>query len=208
MEKSRIPKEAGWASPDRLPKGPNGRALCRKCGIEVPVGRRTFCSDACVHEWKCRTDPGYQARQVLARDRGVCRVCGLDCLSLLAELVQARMDERALMPYADHYYTHHRGHFGSLDEKLPKLKDRLDELGLKGNYRTLERRLWEMDHIVAVVDVGPADGIDDLQTLCWKCHKNKTAELSRRRARERREAKSLAPKEPPCRPPDESASIK
>ncbi len=37
---------------ERMPKGPNGRNLCRRCATEVPRGRITFCSDACVHEWK------------------------------------------------------------------------------------------------------------------------------------------------------------
>jgi 5-methylcytosine-specific restriction endonuclease McrA len=54
------------------------RGPCRRCGIEVPKGRFTFCSDACVHEWKLRTDPAYLREQVFARDHGVCAMCGLD----------------------------------------------------------------------------------------------------------------------------------
>ncbi len=59
-------------------RGPNGRGICRRCGLEVPPGRRTFCSDGCVHEWRLRTDPGYLREQVFARDRGVCAICRLD----------------------------------------------------------------------------------------------------------------------------------
>ena len=44
----------------------------------MPAPRFTFCSDACVHEWKLRTDPGYLREQVFARDRGVCAACGVD----------------------------------------------------------------------------------------------------------------------------------
>jgi 5-methylcytosine-specific restriction endonuclease McrA len=58
------------------------RTPCRRCGADVPKGRRTFCSDACVHEWRLRTDPGYLREQVFARDRGVCALCGLDTESL------------------------------------------------------------------------------------------------------------------------------
>jgi 5-methylcytosine-specific restriction endonuclease McrA len=54
------------------------RGLCRWCGIAVPKGRFTFCSQDCVHEWKLRTDPAYLREQVFARDRGVCAQCGLD----------------------------------------------------------------------------------------------------------------------------------
>ena len=59
-------------------RGPNGRGLCRRCGTEVPKGRRTFCCDDCVDSWRLRTDPGYLRDRVYERDRGVCSRCGLD----------------------------------------------------------------------------------------------------------------------------------
>ncbi len=59
-------------------RGPNGRGVCRRCGTEVAAGRRTFCSDECVHDWRLRTDPGYLREHVFARDRGVCAICTLD----------------------------------------------------------------------------------------------------------------------------------
>jgi hypothetical protein len=65
------------------------RGLCRWCGAAVGKGRFTFCSPACVHEWKLRTDPGYLREQVFARDRGVCALCGVDTESL-------RKDKRKL----------------------------------------------------------------------------------------------------------------
>ncbi len=77
--KRRMP--GGWADPAGLPKGAGGRNLCRWCSLEVPKGRRTFCSDWCVEEWRLRSDPGYLRENVLARDRGVCASCGVDCLA-------------------------------------------------------------------------------------------------------------------------------
>lgn len=86
----------GWVDPSSLPRGPNGRALCRRCLQEVPVGRRTFCSGAqmvtrwagygkprvlvapgsgCVHEHMVRSNPGYARKCVLARDGGRCAEC-------------------------------------------------------------------------------------------------------------------------------------
>lgn len=65
-------------SASELPRGSNGRACCRWCGLEVPAGRRTFCSEFCVHEWRLRSDPGYLRDRVLERDRGICAQCGLD----------------------------------------------------------------------------------------------------------------------------------
>lgn len=196
MSTSRIPKEAGWVNKNQLARGPNGRALCRQCGNEVPKGRQTFCGDGCVHEWKCRTDPGYQARQVLARDRGICRACGLDCISLLAELKLLRRQAREEFSKARRlplHWVNHEGPYGSLDDNLQTFNARLDELDLRNNYRSLTRRLWEMDHIVPVVEGGGSCGLDNLRTLCWKCHREATTELSRRRANKKKAAKLLAP---------------
>lgn len=78
MSHHRVRPDAGWVSPKRLPRGPNGRPCCRRCGQEVPRGRRTFCGDQCVHEWRLQTDPGYVRQKVWERDHGICRVCGLD----------------------------------------------------------------------------------------------------------------------------------
>lgn len=78
MSTRRVSKEAGWVNLKTLPRGPNGRALCRQCGKEVPGGRRSFCGQPCVEQWRVRTDPGYLRRLVFDRDRGVCALCLTD----------------------------------------------------------------------------------------------------------------------------------
>ena len=78
---TRRTRPGGWVKRERRP--------CRWCGGEVPRRRLTFCGDACVHEWKLRTDPGYLRAQVFARDRGVCAACGVDTEAL-------RQDKRKL----------------------------------------------------------------------------------------------------------------
>lgn len=75
MSTNRTNPNAGWADYKTLPRGPNGRLLCRHCGVEVPKGRLSFCSDACVHEWKLRSQPRYLRRCVFERDRGKCARC-------------------------------------------------------------------------------------------------------------------------------------
>ena len=80
----------GWADPGNLSKGDSGRNLCRWCNLEVPAGRRTFCSDWCVNEWRLRTDPGYLREKVLERDRGICAICGMDCESAWRHLKRLR----------------------------------------------------------------------------------------------------------------------
>lgn len=79
MSTSRILPEAGFVEEKTLPRGPNGRALCRRCGNEVARPRMTFCGPECVHEWKLRTQPGYARQCVFTRDRGICAICRHDC---------------------------------------------------------------------------------------------------------------------------------
>ncbi len=76
-------------------RGANGRGICRWCGAEVPRGRRTFCDDFCVHEWRLRTDPGYLRARVRIRDRGVCAICGLDTIEFYRRLQRLPARKRA-----------------------------------------------------------------------------------------------------------------
>ena len=64
-----------WGVPDR---NAEGEPVCRWCRSVVRAPRRTFCGDACVHEWRVRTDPAYVRERVFARDGGVCRLCGMN----------------------------------------------------------------------------------------------------------------------------------
>ena len=80
----------GWADKTNLPKGPNGRCLCRWCRLEVPAGRQTFCSAFCVEEWRLRTDPGHLRERVLERDKGICAVCGTNCIAEYAHIRRLR----------------------------------------------------------------------------------------------------------------------
>lgn len=91
--RNRVSPQAGYIKnpkSDRHPRGPNGRLLCRWCQVEVPKGRRTFCSDSCVHEWSLRSNPAYLREMVFRRDRGVCAECSRDCEALYLELTSLR----------------------------------------------------------------------------------------------------------------------
>lgn len=52
--------------------------MCRWCKGVVSGRRRTFCSDACVHEWRLRSSSSYLRECVFERDRGICALCGID----------------------------------------------------------------------------------------------------------------------------------
>jgi len=143
-------KVGGWIAPSALERGPAGRPLCRWCGSEVPKGRRTFCSETCVHEWKLRTDPGYLRDNVFARDRGVCAKCGVDTIAL-------RRDMRKL-------------DFAARRQFLKQWKLR------EGSRKSL----WDADHIVPVAEGGGQCDISNMRTLCLRCHSEATAALRER----------------------------
>jgi len=164
----------------KLPKGPDGRALCRQCQVQVPVGRRSFCSDACVEAWDLRRNPQAQTKFLLKRDHGICQLCRLDCLELMTELKKLRHEDR----------KERWGHSGAIhvdgmlpsDHKLDRFTARLTELSVPLHLRGLCQRLWEADHIVPVVEGGGDTGPENLRTLCWACHRAVTAELRKRLA--------------------------
>jgi len=156
MGTDRISPDAGWVDPADLPRGPQGRCLCRNCGTEVPPGRRTFCGDVCVERWKLKTDPSYVRKLVGKRDRGRCAACGLKC----------REFEKALRLLSQ--VLGRLGH-GKSYRELRKL--------LKVEFR---QTLWDADHIVAVAEGGGGCGLENMQTLCLWCHREKTASKRRK----------------------------
>lgn len=140
----------GRAERKLLPKGDNGRALCRWCNLEVPKNRLTFCSDWCVHEWKLRSDPGYLRTKVLARDKGRCAHCGFDCV--------AEWHRIKRMPW------HRR------QKTLP-------EWGLKPKQRS---SLGDARHILPIAEGGGECDLSNLRTLCLRCHRTMTEDLRKR----------------------------
>ena len=140
----------GWIDRKAVPRGPNGRGLCRWCSLEVPRGRFTFCSEYCVHEWKLRSQPGYLREQVLLRDRGICASCGVDAVATARKFRRARGSARQLL---------------------------LQHWGLRGRTR---KSLWDADHILPVAEGGGECDLENIRTLCPLCHRKATKQLHER----------------------------
>jgi len=147
----------GRAKRDELPRGANGRALCRWCSLEVPKGRLTFCSEWCVNEWRLRSDPGYMREQVFERDHGTCAECSVDCEKEYRRLRRLKGAARV---------------------------EGWAAWGLKPNQR---RSLWDADHILPVAEGGGECDLANMRTLCLRCHRDATAELLARLKRARLE---------------------
>ena len=133
-----------------IARGPNGRGICRWCSLEVPSKRFTFCSDFCVHEWKLRSQPAYLREQVFLRDHGICAECSVDTVAAYRLLRASRGNSRRSL---------------------------LEYWGLK---RYSRKSLWDADHIKPVAEGGGECDLDNLRTLCLRCHRAATLELRRR----------------------------
>jgi 5-methylcytosine-specific restriction enzyme A len=142
--------KGGWARGQELPKGSEGRNLCRWCELEVPKGRLTFCSNFCVEEWKLRTDPGFLRDRTLERDQGICALCGVDTQAAYLAIKRSRGGARVRL---------------------------LQKWGLKTLNR---RTLWDADHIVPVAEGGGACDLSNIRTLCLLCHRDATRQLRAR----------------------------
>lgn len=187
MSLQRRHPDAGYANLGKMPKGPNGRALCRECHVEVPAGRYTFCSEACVRAWKLKSDPASQRHAVLQRDHGICASCGRDCLA-----VEERV--RAVLTYGPDFFrcepTPARAFMRAV-----RLRGWLRRFGLMGSASI--PTFWQADHILPVCQGGGpergqtcAEVLANLRTLCTPCHKAETRELARRRAAARKDSRS------------------
>lgn len=134
------------------PKDRQGNALCRWCMGKVKPPKRTFCSAECVHQYKLRADWGYCKRFVAKRDKYCCQICGIDCRELKKVL-------------------HNLPKSAALSEAA--------RLGIS-QHRLYGKVLYDIDHIVPVVEGGGLTDPSGLRVLCIPCHKVETNRLRER----------------------------
>jgi 5-methylcytosine-specific restriction endonuclease McrA len=140
-------------------KDSDGRYLCIWCGRPLPAGsrRRKYCSDACETEYLVRRNPGFLRQAVMNRDHGVCARCGLDTVKLDRDALAHKNDwtwqEMARL-----------GRWSGWDLYVEQTV---------GKPWSGHGALWEAHHKVAVKDGG--DGaLENIETLCYWCHKDET----------------------------------
>lgn len=129
-------------------KDNDGNKICRYCLKQIlEKGRRTFCSSACVHEHRLRSNVDYMRANVFKRDAGVCSLCLVDCVQLVKKIsTMSLLDAtRLLLPMG-----YPKGRIKQAHEK---------------NFA-----LWDADHIVPVESGGGGCGLENMRTLCVPCH--------------------------------------
>ena len=162
---------------------------CTWCGRMVPKGSRTWCSRACVDEFRALHDPGFLRTEVYRRDHGICAACGQDVVAF-AQSFRARA---CLLPCGDHGDDFHlfrcvRSEWRGADFRSITRRRGLNRSAICTCLPCTMRRQaadlssWHADHIVPL-HKGGANDIANLRTLCCACHKRVTAEQARARAR-------------------------
>lgn len=179
--------------------GPSGRKICRylPCQNEVPKGRRNWCSDACVHEYRLRADWNYARQHLRKREKCVCRMCGTDTRRLKGGLVKIWKQAVAIGKanrlhknlYAFAAYTDLNLEYATLahDLSIRGFHGFCPELPKSWRPRKAwvePRDLWEADHIQPVVEGGGHEP-ENLRTLCQPCHKLVTNALRQSRRTKR-----------------------
>lgn len=127
--------------------------MCRWCKGAVSGRRRTFCSDACVHEWRLRSSTSYLRECVFERDAGVCALCRMDTHRLRKRIMR--------LPFA---------------QRMREIRSMQDQ----GVIHKRRKSWWEADHILAVVEGGDSS-LENMRTLCIPCHRADTRQLAMKR---------------------------
>lgn len=169
--------------------GPNGEILCScGCGRPPGPGRRYWHSQECVDQWNLRNNPAYARQLIYKRDRGKCASCGLDVSKEFPRIKEAAKEIRRyyewwwrVSPVTAPGVRAEIGTIWDLHEAVSRtLKEKFPGWSLSRSTG------WDVDHIVPVAEGGGQCDLDNLQTLCMPCHRQKTAEMNRRRFRKNR----------------------
>lgn len=156
------------------------RALCRRqrgectwCGQKVGKGRRTFCSEVCATSFLHRCSPGHAAIFVQKRDKGICRMCGTDTLSIQKAFDAMWKQKRQELQQ------------GGLTER--QVREEREVLRRQAGYA--RGRWFEIDHEIPVSEGGVLCDPEQLRLLCGRCHHEVTTDLQARAAKRRGQKK-------------------
>ena len=148
QQNKRYIEKTGWIDYKNMPLNQEGYRCCRYCNKSITCKRRkTFCSAECVNEYLLRSNNRYLRKKVFARDKGVCVLCEIDTKLVAREILKhpIKSEER---------------------EKILKNYDISPKRKIK-----IRMGVWDADHIIPVKNGGGQCGLDNLRTLCIKCHK-------------------------------------
>jgi 5-methylcytosine-specific restriction endonuclease McrA len=183
-------------SRDRYPqlkKDADGKRLCRGCGLPVPKGRQSWCSNLCFNT-RC---PQMVRRAVWERDKGICAICGVNVEAVRQKcswrnIYQGKpphqYDQRFRPNGINSPFDHARWEralatFNRHQIQWTKAaQKRLDKMFSLGWPRDNCRDWWEADHIIPHSEGGEYV-LENMRTLCIPCHKARTKAWHKSRTR-------------------------
>ncbi|KAM9821150.1 DNA annealing helicase and endonuclease ZRANB3 [Neosynchiropus ocellatus] len=152
----------------------NGVPLCltcqQLCSSTGGAWDTRFCSFRCQEEFQLRSNQTFMRSRVLEVEQGICQHCGVHAHDLFLKVRNAPPSQRK--------------------EVLENTW--LAQLSLKQLNEMIrapvEGDFWQVDHIRPVYSGGGQCSLDNLQTLCTVCHKNRTAQQAKERSQRRKSA--------------------
>ncbi|KAM6174475.1 DNA annealing helicase and endonuclease ZRANB3 isoform 2-T2 [Erethizon dorsatum] len=127
-----------------------------------------FCSLKCQEEFWIRSNNSYLRARVFEIEHGVCQLCNINAQELFLHLRDAPKSQRKSL--LDATWTSKLS--------LEQLNEMIRNPG--------EGHFWQVDHIKPVYEGGGQCSLDNLQTLCTVCHKERTARQAKERSQGRR----------------------
>jgi 5-methylcytosine-specific restriction endonuclease McrA len=160
------------------------KKVCNWCGEGLSKPRIYWCSDECSSEYSVRDGSGLRTK-CLARDQGICALCGLDCGELERRLTHIALTKRSLYKVPKHLVENLIADMNAEVKGVLHLHPWIAAHIGTWNEGWPTRSFWEADHKIPVVRGGWSE-LSNVRTLCIPCHKAETKKLAGQRAASRR----------------------
>ncbi|XP_030310503.1 DNA annealing helicase and endonuclease ZRANB3 [Calypte anna] len=160
-----------------------GNPLCLSCqqptaqldpACQARAWDTRFCSHACQEDFSIRSSQSYIRTKVFEIEHGVCQLCKGNAQELYLSIRDAPKSQRKKL--LEGSWMSHLP-LGQLNEMLTN---------------PTEGQFWQVDHIKPVYSGGGQCSLENLQTLCTACHRERTAKQAKERSQMKR--RSLATK--------------
>ncbi|XP_074729838.1 DNA annealing helicase and endonuclease ZRANB3 isoform X4 [Strix uralensis] len=181
--------EQGEAEGSSQPRGylqaldSQGNPLCLNCqqptpqlepGCQARAWDTRFCSHACQEDFSIRSSQSYLRTKVFEIEHGVCQFCNQNAQELYLSIRDAPKSQRKKLLESSWMSCLP---LGQLNEIITN---------------PTEGQFWQADHIKPVYSGGGQCSLENLQTLCTVCHRERTAKQAKERSQMKR--RSLATK--------------
>ncbi|NXY44065.1 ZRAB3 endonuclease, partial [Ceuthmochares aereus] len=154
-----------------------GNPLCLSCqqptaqldpGCQARAWDTRFCSHACQEDFSIRSSQSYLRTKVFEVEHGVCQFCHGNAQELYLSIRDAPKSQRKKL--LESSWMSHLP-LGQLNEMITN---------------PTEGQFWQVDHIQPVYDGGGQCSLENLQTLCTLCHRERTAKQAKERSQLKR----------------------